>query len=462
MTKSRVRLHPRYGRRWGLVVLTVTTVCLPGPLASQEVAAAEYARRRSRILEAVADGILLLHARPAAKTMEQWGFIQDPSFLYFSGLNDLPGAILALDGSASEVHLFVPPPPVSFGLPVPNLVPDPGLATARRYGLDSVRSWDDFGDWVESRLEGGADVLYVDEPRRPESAGVPPGLDRVSGHLALWKKALETRFPEAEIQSAKGAIQTMRWQKSADEMAILRRNAITTVSALLEMGRALRPGVTQREAEGVVVATCLSEGGEGPSFWPWTMAGANAHVERLVGAFFRYDQSNRAMEAGELVRVDIGCAGGLYGADVGRTLPVSGRFTAGQREAWDLLIVGYRAGLDAMGPGVEVRAVRAASQAAVVAAADGLTTDMGRRAAETIISGGEAIWHLHGVGIESGEGALPVLVEGAVIAYEPGFNVGPDAFYLEDMIAVTPDGVEVLSAGLPYRATEIEAVMAGR
>ena len=460
MTPSHLHSHPRRSSTLVVLILAVTSLGTPAGLSSQEVAAQEYAQRRARILEEVPDGILLLHARPEAKTMEQWGFVQDPSFLYFSGLRDLPGAILALDGPGQAAHLFVPPPPMSFGLPVPGLVPSPGSEAAHEYGVDSVRSWDDFETWVDGRIARGVRVLYVDQPRRPEPPGVPAGLARVTGHLALWKSSLEGRFPTADVRSAKGRIQELRWKKSSTEVAILGRNAAITASALLAVARHLEPGTTQREAEGIVVATCLSEGAEGPSFWPWTMTGPNAHIDRLVGAFYRYSQSNRVMDAGELVRVDIGCAGGLYGADVGRTLPVSGRFTAGQREAWDLLIEGYRAGLDAMAPGVSVSAVRAASLSAVRAAADGLLTETGRRAAEIIIAGGESIWHLHGVGIESGEDALPVLTEGAVIAYEPGFRVGPDAFYLEDMIAITSGGSEVLSTGLPYAAGEIEAAMA--
>jgi Xaa-Pro aminopeptidase len=53
-------------------------------------------------------------------------------------------------------------------------------------------------------------------------------------------------------------------------------------------------------------------------------------------------------------------------------------------------------------------------------------------------------------------------VAGAVIAFEPIFSVGADAYYLEDMIHITTTGAEVLSAGLPYTASEIEAAMRGR
>jgi len=425
----------------------------------QGIAPEEYASRRTRIMAALPGGILLLHARPEEKTMEQWGFIQDPSFLYFTGLENLPGGILALDGLKRESILFVPPMPTSFGLPVEGLVPAPGEASARRIGVDAVESWDGFSAWLDGRLSAGVNTLYVDEPRRPVARGVPPGLRAVMGPARLWRAALEERFPDADIQSAKAAIGALRWVKSPVEIDALRRNALATAAALRAVATRLRPGLSQRRAEAAVVSTCIESGAQGPSFWPWVMAGANAHVNRLVHAFYHYDQLNREMQAGELVRVDLGCGGGLYGGDVGRTLPVSSAFSPGQREAWNLLIRGYRAGMRAMSAGVPLDAVRTAAAGAVAAARPGLTTDEGRRAADAIRRGGNAVWHIHGVGIESGEAAGPVLEEGSVIAFEPMIEVGPDAFYLEDMIAITRDGIEVLSRGLPYTADEIEALM---
>ena len=433
-----------------------------GTQAAPEIDPLEYATRRENILSALPNGILLLHARGAPKEMEQWGFVQDPSFFYFTGLSDLPGAILALDGPRGEARLFVPPPPMSFGFAVEGVVPEPGPAVASELGLDAVVSWDTFAEWVEGRLGEGVGRLYVDEPRRPEARGVPDGFSAVSGPFGLWQAALERRFPRASIDGANQAILTLRWKKSPAEIEVLRANAEMTASALQALARQLRPGLRQREAESTVVATCLAQGGQGPSFWPWVMSGPNARIGGLVSAFFRYEQLDREMLAGELVRVDIGCAGGFFGADVGRTLPVSGSFSAGQREAWDLLVLGYQAGLDVMAPGVSLDSVRDASTAAVEAASAGLETAMGREAAAAIVTGGRGVWHIHGVGVESGEDAGPTFEVGSVLAYEPGFEVGADAFYLEDMIAITAAGHEVLSAGLPYTAAEIEALMSPR
>jgi len=421
----------------------------------------EYARRRESILANLDDGILLLQARPVEKGMEQWGFVQDPTFLYYSGLAEAPGAILALDGSSGETHLFLPPPPSSFGMTVEGLTPVPGAETASELLLTSARPWSDFVSWAEGRIAEGA-RLYVDESRSPEAAGTPEGMTPVAGPRTLWREAIHAAFPSASVESAKVAIMRQRSVKSPAELRILERNAHMTVEALLAVTRRLEPGVRQRQTEASVVAACLEAGAQGPSFWPWTMSGPNAHVPRLVGAFFRYDQGDRMAWDGELVRVDIGCAGGLYGADVGRTLPVAGRFSEGQAEAWDLLIEGYRAGLDAMAGGVPVADVRAASMSAVRNARERLATEEGRTAAAAILDGGPGTWHIHGVGLDSGEDIPDPLLSGMVVAYEPGFSVGPDAYYLEDMILVTDDGHRVLSTGLPYTAAEIARAMRSR
>ncbi|MDQ3697344.1 MAG: hypothetical protein M3373_04880 [Gemmatimonadota bacterium] len=90
----------------------------------------------------------------------------------------------------------------------------------------------------------------------------------------------------------------------------------------------------------------------------------------------------------------------------------------------------------------------------------GLKTPQARQAVDFLLGPKwTSAWSIHSVGIDSGESSLPVLSAGAVIAFEPIFSVGDDAFYLEDMILVTERGHEVLSSGLPYTANEIERAM---
>jgi Xaa-Pro aminopeptidase len=442
----------------GAIAMTL----VPTLLGAQGIPDAEYRTRRDHLMATLADGIVLLHARSAAKEMEQPSFIQDASFFYFTGLPNLPAAVLVLDGPRGEAHLFVPPAPMSFGQQVEGLTVPTTAAAATRHGLTSVQPWDALADYVRGRLAADVTTLYVDGSRRPEATGNPPGFRPVAGPTTLWRTAVREAFPDATIEAARPAITALRWVKSDAEVAVLRRNAQATAAALLAGMRAVRPGIKQRESEAAVVGGCIAAGAEGPSFWPWTMSGPNAHSGRLVRAFYDYEHLNRTMEPGELVRMDVGCAGGYYGGDVGRTVPTSGTFDTGQREVWNLLIEAYRAGLQAMRAGVTRAQVQDAAMARARELQPNMRTDGGREAAAYLVSdAGRGVWWIHGVGVESGEDALDPLQAGSVLALEPGLRIGGHAYYLEDMVLVTATGHEVLSSGLPYTASEIEAAMAG-
>jgi len=413
-----------------------------------------------KFYEQIPDGILLLKARTSGKSMQEPGWNQDPSFFYFTGLDHQPAAILALDGVAMETHLFVPPDPRSFGVPVEGLSLRPLPSEATRLGYSTVQDWEFFQGFIRSRLSDGVDTIYLETPRRPEGVGVPSDMLAVSGDMTLWHQSLRTAFPIAVFKQATDAIRLMRWNKSEAEVAILRHNAALTASALLEGIKRIRPGAMQREAEAGFVSGCLDNGGEGPSFWPWMMSGPNTGIHNLVRSFFDYSSMNRKMIDGELVRVDTGCGSRGYGGDVGRTIPVSGTFSKEQAGVWDLLITGYLAGIKKMQSGISRDEVREESRKAILEytrhhAKEGLD-DIAR----AMITGENAVnWHIHGVGIESGEEAVDVFAHRTVIAYEPMFSWQGQTSYLEDMILVSEDGAEVLSANLPYWSADISALM---
>jgi Xaa-Pro aminopeptidase len=169
------------------------------------------------------------------------------------------------------------------------------------------------------------------------------------------------------------------------------------------------------------------------------------------------------MRAGELALVDVGCAQEHYEGDVGRTAPVSGRFNPAQREAWNLFVSAYRAGLDVIRPGRIAQDVFAAWQAEFERRRPRLQTSFGKRTADIALSSeASKFWQMHGVGIGSAQGTINTINVGQVMAFEPILTVDGVGLYLEDMILVTPDGAEVLTKGLPYTSTEIEAAMRTR
>jgi Xaa-Pro aminopeptidase len=183
----------------------------------------------------------------------------------------------------------------------------------------------------------------------------------------------------------------------------------------------------------------------------------------LWNSFVDYDGHDRVMRSGELVRVDVGCQLEQYMGDVGRTAPVSGRFTPGQREAWDVFIAGYLAGLAAVRDGVRAVDVWDVARQRIRALEPTLRTAQGKRAvAELLSPTGIEAWQFHNVGLDDAEGAPPILRRGMVLAYELMFALDGEGYYLEDVLVVESQGARVLTAGLPYTSTEIERAMRPR
>jgi Xaa-Pro aminopeptidase len=429
-------------------------------LLSTQVSLAEHAERRERLMTAVPDGIVLLHARSTPSSLGEPSFKQDANFLYFTGLPSQPAAILALDGLRKESLLFVPQAPVLFGARVEGVSLTPGEESARAHGLSRVEPWEGFLPYTRKRLTEGVGKLYLDEARSAEFPGNPEPMLPVSGDKLLWRRSVEAAFPGVEIASAEAEIRAMRWAKSKAEVEVLREVARTSAAALLAGIRAVGGGKTQRQSEAAVVSACFEADAVAPSFWPWTMSGPNAHLGNVVRSFFDYEHLDRAMKDGELVRMDVGCALSHYEGDVGRTVPVSGTFNADQRETLDLLVRAYRAGLGAMKGGVTLETVMERARSEVEHAQGTLQTEYARRAAAHLIRAPlRETWHVHGVGLDGGETGTDTLEVGSVIAFEPMFSLDADAYYMEDMILVTETGHEILTKGLPETAVEIEAVM---
>jgi hypothetical protein len=76
--------------------------------AVAEVSISEFHARRKEAIKRLPDGILLLHAQPGLRLLDQSTFHQDATFYYFTGLESAINAILAIDGAAGESWLFVP------------------------------------------------------------------------------------------------------------------------------------------------------------------------------------------------------------------------------------------------------------------------------------------------------------------------------------------------------------------
>ena len=425
--------------------------------------AARYAARRERAYARLGPNILVVQSRWRPAPASDAAFDQDPTFFYYTGDARLIGALLVLDGATRRAEVFLPQPSPRgvVGMSQAGL----GADRAGSLRVDAVSDWTAFEPYVQKRLADNPRLtIHVDDGSAParDAGAVATPLDSFAAPAnpaAAWVRALRRRWPNAAVVRDTVVSEALRAVKDSAEISILRRVAAASATAFLAGLPRFAAGRRQRAVEAAVVEACTREG-DGPSFWPWVMSGPNAVFPKPFSSLLDPHHLDRRMNAGEVVRYDLGCKVDHYMGDVGRTLPVTGTFTPGQREVIDLMVAVYRAGLAAVRDGAEGEALLRASVAEAKRRRGAMRTPLGRHAAALMAQPDSLpYWQWHGVGLDDAEAPPRVLRAGMVLAYEPIFAVEAEGFYMEDMILVTPTGHEILTTGLPTTAAEIERAM---
>lgn len=473
------RSHPRHTAWPRLLPLALLPLLLlPCPSIASSAAGsrestpmppAEFRARQARAMDRLGDDLLILHARSSMAALHEAGFRQDRTFHYFTGFENVLGAILVIDGGTRRSVLFVPHERTGLMAIVRS---DPDTARAGdvppdQRTVDEIRDWREFAGYVDQRLAAAPSVeIHTDDgglaARMIGTDVNPPGLPPVENVYLMWRQALQARWPDRAVKSGAPIIGALRAVKSEAELEVLRRAGRMSVAAFRAGVAAITPTRPQREIEAEVVRGCIQAGAWGPSFWPWVMGGRRATFPGVFASSADYRHFDQRLARGDLLRLDVGCEVDQYTGDVGRTLPVNGRFDPGQREVWELLVEAYRASLATIRAGVRTADVFAASRAVFEKRRDDVRTPLGRAAIAALLAeNGLRWWTLHGVGLDATEGAPQVLEAGMVVALEPMFAVDGQAFYLEDTVVVTPTGHENLNPGMPYSADEIERAMRG-
>jgi Xaa-Pro aminopeptidase len=236
-----------------------------------------------------------------------------------------------------------------------------------------------------------------------------------------------------------------------------------------------RPGVFEHEIEALINYTFRHRGGAGPGYNTIVGTGENATI-------LHYIENRSGVADGDLVLVDAGCEYNHYTADITRTWPASGRFTAPQRQIYEAVLAVQKSAIAMARPGVTIddlhaHCVRGLTEAMLAlglftGTIDDRIADLSYRA---YYMHGTSHWlglDVHDVGAYTRDGKPRPLEPGMVITIEPGFYVAPDAanapaelrgigVRIEDDIAITADGNEILTAACPKEIEDIERACRG-
>ncbi|MEE4329453.1 MAG: aminopeptidase P N-terminal domain-containing protein, partial [Wenzhouxiangella sp.] len=391
-------------------------------------------------------------------------FRQDSDFLYLTGFNE-PQAVLALlpGREAGEQILFCRErDPERERWDGPRL----GLDGAREaLGMDDAFPIDDLDEILPGLMEGCQRVFHL--------VGKDPTFDQ---RVITWRNRLRAlhkgeRGP-GELVSLEPLLHEQRLIKSHDEIRCMRRAAKISARAQFRAMQVCRPGRTEAE----LTAELLHEyqrNGCPPAYMPIVAGGANALI-------LHYIANDQPLPDDGLVLIDAGCESDGYAADISRTFPVSGRFSAAQRDVYDIVLAAQAAAIDQVRPG---RPFQAYHEAAVEVLTRGLI-DLGLlegTVEDNIEQASYRRFYMHKTGHWLGldvhdvgdyriEGESRVLEKNMVVTVEPGLYIGaeddiPEALRnigirIEDDIRVTADAPDNLTADVPSDPDRIETVMA--
>jgi Xaa-Pro aminopeptidase len=374
-------------------------------------------------------------------------FRQDNDFFYLTGLEE-PGAWLVMRAHRNaddEVLLFVQPrDPAQEIWSGPRI--DPRAASAIT-GIADVRTSERVAAEVGRLLAPGR-PLYVKVPRTGQD--LCSALEGDEQEACTWLFLQPLERARIELRDIRPHTALLRLVKDADELRRLRRAIEITADALrVAMARAT-PGTWEYEIEAAIEYTFHSKGAERVGFTSIIGSGPNSTA-------LHYDKSRRRTEAGDLVVMDIGADFGYYTADVTRTMPVSGKFTARQRALYDLVLGAQQAAIEAVRPGMDLLKLDEIAR-------EYMRKNSGRLCAprmcdEYFVHG---IGHWLGMDVHDPAEINTPFAPGMVLTVEPGIYIPAEAIgiRIEDDVLVTSTGYEVLSAGAPRTAAEVEQAMA--
>jgi Xaa-Pro aminopeptidase len=206
------------------------------------------------------------------------------------------------------------------------------------------------------------------------------------------------------------------------------------------------------------------------------------HFFPLLGERYNVD---RVMQAGELIFIDYGAAEyDMYTADICRTFPVSGKFTAEQRKYYEIVLEAQETAIANMRPGVMM--VDVIKKAAAVFRRHDLeqyenvarmgedkvwgmmpspTHYLERNAGIVPYSpvgrGVRDLGHHIGLEVQDSRDYTEPLKPGMVMTVEPKIYIPEKniSIMIEDMILITPTGAENLAPRTPKKVADIERVM---
>lgn len=430
----------------------------------------EYRQRRRTLMAAMEPGSIALV--PGARMQRRnrdidFAFRQDSDMLYLCGFEE-PDAVLVLipQRPQGEVILFCRErDPRAERWDGSICGPERAL---ERLAVDDAFPIADLDDILPGLLEG--------RPRIYLTMGEYPAFDQ---QLLAYVATIRSReaggaIPPGEFVSLKHLLHEQRLIKSDAEIELLQQAIDITAAAHMRAMRNCQEGLTEGQLEAELIHEFMRNGARHSAYPSIVGSGNNACV-------LHYTDNNKLLRDGDLVLIDAGCEYQHYAADITRTFPVSGEFSAPQRTLYEIVLAANEAAIAECRPGV---AFNVPHDAAIKVMVEGLI-ELGllQGAVQDNLKNETYLQYcphkschwlgldVHDVGDYRLADQWRPLQPGMVLTVEPGIYVtsetaspkAAEAFLgtgirIEDDVLITADGSRVLSQKVPKTIDAIEAL----
>ena len=432
----------------------------------------EFARRRRNLAAQMEPGSIAIV--PAAREIIRnrdvdYPFRQDSDFFYLTGFDEPDAVLVLMPGRAhGEFILFVRDRDPAMELWNGYRAGPEGAC--RDFGADDAFPIGDIDDILPGLIEGRERVYYA--------MGRNPEFDR---KVMQWVNVIRSKMrsgaqPPGEFLDLDHILHDMRLYKSAAELRVMREAGAITARAHCRAMRSCRPGMFEYQLEAEINHEFAMAGARLPAYNAIVGSGRNACV-------LHYNDNKAPIRDGDLVLIDAGCELNYYAADITRSFPANGRFSAEQQALYEVVLNAQLAAIDTIAPGSHWNqahdvTVQVITQGLVdLGLLDGEVNELiETEAYKAFYMHRAGHWlgmDVHDVGDYKVHGEWRVLEPGMVMTVEPGIYVAADnsavarkwrgiGIRIEDDVAVTRRGCEVLTEGVPKTVRDIEKLMAGK
>ena len=412
-------------------------------------------RRQSLASKANGGAVLLFASNEAEGPNDLYGYRPDDNFFYLSGWSEPGAALLIVGGANSQDHSYTE---ILF---LPNHNPSQERWTGPKLGADSPDASKVTGfDHIEV-LDNLRSELVRLLPLRKATVFTDIVADgEISNSTAPldWLKRANAFPVGVSFQDVRPMLASLRTYKDSGEIERIRHATDASIAAHFAAMRTVKPGMTEREISALMQYEWGKRGCERPAYAPIVGSGFDSTV-------LHYSDDSGTMQSGDLVVIDAAGEYSMYASDITRTLPVAGKFTARQREIYDIVLGAQQAAAAAFRSG-KSHLRRDQSDSLHDVAYNYINThgkDLhGEPLGKYFIHG---LGHYVGLNVhDTGDYDVP-LGPGAVFTLEPGIYIPEEKLgvRIEDILYVDQDGKLInLTGNLPHTADDVERAMAGK